>query len=196
MPATILSAADTLPTLSPSIVEICAFTKCQPQSCTASSKPMKMTWNRKNLHQLWEAYRQPPSLWCSFLSVKIIGTRGPVFCTSYYVLYVAIAKCICWRNARHRILSMFISSSEECPWWRIAACKRHMWWHTADNFIYKSLFTENSVATQKHWAKHKYKQDTIQNTTIKSITVVDTWYWSINKISYIIIFTIRYEMLF
>ena len=34
--------------------------------------------------------------------------------------------------------------------------------------------------------KHKYEQNAIQNTTIKSITVVDTWYWSNNKISYII----------
>ena len=38
--------------------------------------------------------------------------------------------------------------------------------------------------TKTQQRKHKYKQDTIQNTTIKSITVVDTWYWSINKISY------------
>ena len=36
--------------------------------------------------------------------------------------------------------------------------------------------------TETQQRKHKYKQDTIQNTTIKSITVVDTWYWSINKI--------------
>jgi len=49
--------------------------------------------------------------------------------------------------------------------------------------LYKSLFTEkfgSDTETQQH--KHKYKQDTIQkfeNTTIKSITVVDTWYWSI-----------------
>ena len=34
--------------------------------------------------------------------------------------------------------------------------------------------------------KHKYEQNTIQNTTIKSITVVDTWHWSNNKISHII----------
>ena len=47
-------------------------------------------------------------------------------------------------------------------------------------FIYKSLFTENSVTTQKHSSANintKYK-----NTTIKSITVLDTRYWSINKI--------------
>ena len=38
--------------------------------------------------------------------------------------------------------------------------------------------TEKSGLKQR---KHKYKQDTVQNTTIfKSITVVDTWYWSIN----------------
>ena len=45
--------------------------------------------------------------------------------------------------------------------------------------------------TETQQRKHEYKQDTIQHTTIKSVTVVDTWYWSINKISYIIIFVYR-----
>ena len=52
--------------------------------------------------------------------------------------------------------------------------------------LYKSLFTENAVATRKHNSAsintHKAR------TTTRSITVVDTWYWSINKISYIIMF--------
>jgi len=51
-------------------------------------------------------------------------------------------------------------------------------------FIHRKFGSDTEI--QQH--KHKYKQDTIQNTTIKSITVVDTWYWSINKISYIIVF--------
>jgi len=56
--------------------------------------------------------------------------------------------------------------------------------YLVNNRIYKSLFTEHTVASKKH-------SSTIINTnkaktTTKSITVVDTWYWSINKISYII----------
>ena len=49
--------------------------------------------------------------------------------------------------------------------------------------LYKSLIHRkfgSDTETQQH--KHKYKQDTIQNTTIKSITAVDTWYWSIKNI--------------
>jgi len=46
--------------------------------------------------------------------------------------------------------------------------------------------------TKTQQRKHKYKQDTIQNTAIKCITVVDTWYWSINRKSYIVIFIVRY----
>ena len=55
---------------------------------------------------------------------------------------------------------------------------------TVSPFLYKSLFTENSVATKTQQRKYKHKQDTIQNTTIKSITVVDSWYWSINKMEH------------
>ena len=52
--------------------------------------------------------------------------------------------------------------------------------------IYKSLFTEKTVATQKH-SSASINTNKVKTTT-KSITAVDTCYWSINKISYIIIF--------
>jgi len=51
-------------------------------------------------------------------------------------------------------------------------------------FIYKSLFTENTVASKKHNSASINTNKA--KTTTKSITVVDTWYWNINKISYII----------
>ena len=52
--------------------------------------------------------------------------------------------------------------------------------------LYKSLFTEKAVATQKH--KGASINTNEAKTTTRSITVVDNLYWSINKISYIIIF--------
>jgi len=56
--------------------------------------------------------------------------------------------------------------------------------HAVQCFIYKSLFTENTVASKKHSSASISTNKA--KTTTKSITVVDTWYWSINKISYII----------
>jgi len=57
-----------------------------------------------------------------------------------------------------------------------------LFWQHVEWLLYKFLFTENTVATQKHTSEgintNKAK------TTTKYITVVDTWYWSINKISY------------
>jgi len=50
--------------------------------------------------------------------------------------------------------------------------------------IYKSLFTENTVASKKHSSTSMNTNEA--KTTTKFITVVDTWYWNINKISYII----------
>jgi len=52
----------------------------------------------------------------------------------------------------------------------------------ANIYINHRKYGSNTKTQQRN---HKYKQDTIQNTTIKSITVADTSYWSINKISYI-----------
>jgi len=49
-------------------------------------------------------------------------------------------------------------------------------------FLYKSLFTENTVASKKHSSASINTNKA--KTTTKSITVVDTWYWSINKMSY------------
>ena len=55
--------------------------------------------------------------------------------------------------------------------------------------LYKSLFTEKTGSTQKHSSEsvNTNKAKTAKTAT-KSIAVVDTWNWSINKISYIIIF--------
>jgi len=49
--------------------------------------------------------------------------------------------------------------------------------------LYKSLLTENTVASQKNSSASINTNKA--KTTTKSITVVDTWYWSINKISYL-----------
>ena len=56
------------------------------------------------------------------------------------------------------------------------------------DILYKYLFTENTVATQKHSSASINTNKA--KTTTKSITVVDTWYWIIDKILYtrIIIF--------
>ena len=62
--------------------------------------------------------------------------------------------------------------------------------HWTPTFTWIFIHQKFGSNIKSQQCEHKYKQDrpTIQNTTIKSITVVDTWYWSINKISYIIIF--------
>jgi len=52
-----------------------------------------------------------------------------------------------------------------------------------DYIIYIFIHRKFGSDTETQQREHKYKQDTIQNTTIESTTVVDTWYWSINKIS-------------
>ena len=49
--------------------------------------------------------------------------------------------------------------------------------------LYKSLLTENTVATQNNSSASINTNKA--KTKTKSITVVDTWYWSINKISYL-----------
>ena len=55
------------------------------------------------------------------------------------------------------------------------------------SLIYKSLFTENTVATQKHNSASINTNKA--KTTTKSVTVVYNWYSTINKISYRIIIT-------
>jgi len=54
--------------------------------------------------------------------------------------------------------------------------------HKAERTVlYKSLFTEKTAATQKHSSASINTNKA--KTTTKSITVVDTLYWSINIIS-------------
>ena len=55
--------------------------------------------------------------------------------------------------------------------------------------LYNLYSPKNVSNTKTQQYKHKYKQS---ENNAKSITVVDTWYWSINKISYIIIFVLCY----
>jgi len=53
-------------------------------------------------------------------------------------------------------------------------------------FVHRKFGSDTETQQRKLYTnKVQYK---IQRSTIKSITVVNTWYWSINKISYIIIF--------